>query len=315
MAELNKVKLGETEYTIPSGNGGSGEIEYFSIRDIPQNGSYTFENGKTWNDICNAVISNKDVRLKTSSFYEGEDIYESLILVGYDLYQDGDDISELRELRFSNARNILEEKTEFFNVTGKGFIVTLRSNNAKLQSANCAGNLAKENIVPRMSMSSSGFTIENNYSYDYNDYADAFSVSESENGVYVGAQVYGEPTMEVELASVDYVNTTVSTNYYTKAETDNIIATINSFDIVPVTTLPTENIRTDCIYIVKDSLVENDLFSEYIYVEDNGVSKWERFGSATMGAESDTAVDAMIADVFGGSVGTGGDPGVDPGEP
>ena len=124
------------------------------------------------------------------------------------------------------------------------------------------------------------------------------------------------------------------TDYYTREETDAIIANINGLDFVTVTALPTENIRTDCIYLLNDSTETGNLYSEYVYIDGQG---WERFGSAQIdlsnyytkdevdaaieasGSSSgqsatDTEVNQIISDVFGNSSG-GNDPGFDPNEP
>lgn len=128
------------------------------------------------------------------------------------------------------------------------------------------------------------------------------------------------------------------TDYYTREETDAIVSNLNSLDLVAVTALPTENIRTDCIYLLNDSTTTGNLYSEYIYIDGQG---WERFGSAQIdpsnyytkdevdaaieasGSSSgqsatDTEVNQIINNVFGNSSGgndPGNDPGFDPNEP
>lgn len=127
------------------------------------------------------------------------------------------------------------------------------------------------------------------------------------------------------------------TDYYTKSQTDSIIANLNSLDLVTVTSLPTENIRTDCIYLLNDSTETGNLYSEYVYIEGEG---WEKFGTAQIdlsnyytksevdaaieasGSSSgqsatDTEVNQIISNVFGDSSGSdpGNDPGFDPNEP
>jgi len=89
---------------------------------------------------------------------------------------------------------------------------------------------------------------------------------------------YDDTQIKADIGKVqeDLANYYLKNETYSKDEIDNIVANINSLDIVAVTTLPTQNIRSDCIYLVKDSLVENNLYSEWIYIDD----KWEKFGSA-----------------------------------
>ncbi len=62
---------------------------------------------------------------------------------------------------------------------------------------------------------------------------------------------------------------------YTKNEIDERISTIPKFSIVVVDSLPTENISITTVYLVKDPETEDNLYTEYIYV--NGV--WEVLGS------------------------------------
>lgn len=64
---------------------------------------------------------------------------------------------------------------------------------------------------------------------------------------------------------------------YSKVETDEIVSQINALEIIPVISLPTENIAK-AIYLVKDSDVEGNIYSEYIYVD----NKWEKFGTAVI---------------------------------
>lgn len=133
--------------------------------------------------------------------------------------------------------------------------------------------------------------------------------------------------LEDSSASVDL------SDYYTKEETDNLISNINGLDLVPVATLPTQDIRTDCIYLVNDSLVSNNIYTEYVYLN----NEWERIGSATIDMSGyytkdevddlvanagsgtpvpDAEVNSMIEEVFGISGGGGGnDLGYDPDEP
>lgn len=89
------------------------------------------------------------------------------------------------------------------------------------------------------------------------------------------------------------------TDYYTREEIDTIISNINGMELVPVTALPTENIRTNCIYLLNDSTIAENIYSEYVYIEGHG---WEKFGSAHLDLsnyytkdEVDTAISTAVS--------------------
>lgn len=73
------------------------------------------------------------------------------------------------------------------------------------------------------------------------------------------------------------------TNYYLKSETytkAEVNALITGFGFEVVATLPTENIKTNVIYLVpKQSPVTNNIKDEYIYITGTG---WELIGSTSM---------------------------------
>lgn len=73
------------------------------------------------------------------------------------------------------------------------------------------------------------------------------------------------------------------TNYYLKSETytkAEVNALITGFGFEVVSTLPTENIKTNVIYLVpKQSPVTNNIKDEYIYITGTG---WELIGSTSM---------------------------------
>ena len=111
---------------------------------------------------------------------------------------------------------------------------------------------------------------------------------------------YDDTQVKTDIAKIqsDLANYYLKTETYSKDEVDNIVATINSLDIVKVPTLPTQNIRTDCIYLVKDSLVENNLYSEWIYVNNgDGTSSWEKFGSASIDASNLVTKDELVTEL------------------
>lgn len=63
-------------------------------------------------------------------------------------------------------------------------------------------------------------------------------------------------------------------NYYTKEEINNLVTTIPKFSISVVNELPTENISSTTIYLVPSNSSANDIYKEYIYVNNN----WELLG-------------------------------------
>lgn len=71
-------------------------------------------------------------------------------------------------------------------------------------------------------------------------------------------------------------------NYYQKRETysktkiDELVAAIPKFAVSVVDALPTSNISTTTVYLVKDKTDSGDLYTEYIYVEK--VNDWEELG-------------------------------------
>lgn len=61
---------------------------------------------------------------------------------------------------------------------------------------------------------------------------------------------------------------------YNKTEIDNKISVIPKFNRIVVDELPTENIQEDAIYLVPNQGDTNDLYREYIYID----NKWELIG-------------------------------------
>lgn len=62
---------------------------------------------------------------------------------------------------------------------------------------------------------------------------------------------------------------------YTKDEIDDMIAQLRTFEMEVVLRLPTENIKTNCIYFVPRGQLGQDAYYEYVYVN----NKWEFVGS------------------------------------
>ncbi len=83
--------------------------------------------------------------------------------------------------------------------------------------------------------------------------------------------------------TADFITKSVDdlTNYYTKSQTytqseiNNLVSQIPKFSISVVDALPTSDISTTTIYLVKNGETTSNLYNEYIYVD----SKWELLGS------------------------------------
>lgn len=116
---------------------------------------------------------------------------------------------------------------------------------------------------------------------DLNDYAKTEEV--------VSNEVFESYKEEV---SVELGKKANSANVYTKEEVDSKLSVINRFvNIEVVDELPTENISETTIYLVKDKESDNDLYTEYIYV--NGV--WENLGKQTVDFSNYSTTEEMNA--------------------
>ena len=86
--------------------------------------------------------------------------------------------------------------------------------------------------------------------------------------------------------TVDYITNSVNNliNYYLKSETytkeevNTLISSVNSFNVLVVDILPTENIDTHTIYLIPKENEINDNYDEYIYINNN----WEHIGSTSV---------------------------------
>lgn len=76
----------------------------------------------------------------------------------------------------------------------------------------------------------------------------------------------------------DLANYYLKSETYSKAELDNKISAIPKFSIEVVTSLPTSNISDTTVYLVASGNEEDNLYTEYIYV--NG--EWEYLGKQTV---------------------------------
>jgi hypothetical protein len=76
----------------------------------------------------------------------------------------------------------------------------------------------------------------------------------------------------------EFVTNTVNNlvNYYTKSETDSKLSAVPKFNVEPVDELPTENISSTTVYLLKVGTESPAMYEEYIHV--NGA--WELLGAA-----------------------------------
>ena len=72
----------------------------------------------------------------------------------------------------------------------------------------------------------------------------------------------------------DLINYYTKSQTYTKEEINNLVSVIPKFDIDVVSELPTENISSTTIYLFPSNSSANDMYKEYIYVNNN----WELLG-------------------------------------
>lgn len=72
----------------------------------------------------------------------------------------------------------------------------------------------------------------------------------------------------------DLINYYTKSQTYTKEEINNLVSVIPKFDIDVVSELPTENISSTTIYLLPSNSSANDMYKEYIYVNNN----WELLG-------------------------------------
>ena len=79
-------------------------------------------------------------------------------------------------------------------------------------------------------------------------------------------------------------------NYATsKSYVDNLVSTIPKFSVEVVSALPTENISTTTVYLVASGSEEQNLYIEYIYVNDT----WEKLGEQTIDLSNYPTIEEM----------------------
>ncbi|MDY3115995.1 MAG: hypothetical protein SOR95_08480 [Sutterella sp.] len=80
-------------------------------------------------------------------------------------------------------------------------------------------------------------------------------------------------------------------NYYLKSEVDTRLSAIPKFAITVVSSLPTSNISPTTVYLVKSGDESNNLFEEFIYVN----NAWEKLGTQQVDLTPYARTDDMMA--------------------
>ena len=86
------------------------------------------------------------------------------------------------------------------------------------------------------------------------------------------------PNDLVRKTTEDLVNYYLKSETYSRTEVDSKLSAIPKFSIQPVDSLPTSNISTATVYLLKSGEESSNLYTEYIYV--NGI--WEYLGTQTV---------------------------------
>jgi hypothetical protein len=184
----------------------------------------------------------------------------------------------------------------------KSYLVTQFNNFAK----KVATVFAKKTEIPTKL---SDLKNDNNYvtdaSYVHTDNNFTSTLKNKLNGIATSAQVNKIEKITVNGTEQKISNKTVALtimdktvkdleNYYTKTETNNLISKIPKFAITVVESLPTENISTTTVYLVKNTKEEtNNLYTEYIYVN----SKWESLGKQEIDLSGYTTLTKLNAEL------------------
>ena len=80
-------------------------------------------------------------------------------------------------------------------------------------------------------------------------------------------------------------------NYYNKTEVDQKVSAIPKFAIAVVEELPSSDISTTTVYLVSSGDDDQNLYTEYIYVN----SKWEKLGTQTVDLKNYVTKDNAIS--------------------
>lgn len=93
----------------------------------------------------------------------------------------------------------------------------------------------------------------------------------------------------------DLANYYLKSDTYNKTEIDNQLSAIPKFAISAVSALPTTDISHTTVYLVNDQSDTNNIYTEYIYVN----NAWEKLGTATVDLTNyvtTTALTTALAD-------------------
>lgn len=93
----------------------------------------------------------------------------------------------------------------------------------------------------------------------------------------------------------DLANYYLKSDTYSKTEIDNQLSAIPKFAISAVSALPTTDISNTTVYLVNDQSDTNNIYTEYIYVN----NAWEKLGTATIDLTNyvtTTALNTALAD-------------------
>ena len=93
----------------------------------------------------------------------------------------------------------------------------------------------------------------------------------------------------------DLANYYLKSDTYSKTEIDNQLSAIPKFAISAVSALPTTDISNTTVYLVNDQNDTNNIYTEYIYVN----NAWEKLGTATIDLTNyvtTTALNTALAD-------------------
>lgn len=114
----------------------------------------------------------------------------------------------------------------------------------------------------------------------------------SVNGV--AQEIDEERNVNIEVLTEQQVDNKL-TNYYKKAETyskeevNDLVTTIPTFKVAVVNSLPTSNISTTTVYLVRSGNESPNLYDEYIYVN----NQWEFLGSQSFDLTADTVANVI----------------------
>lgn len=129
----------------------------------------------------------------------------------------------------------------------------------------------------------------------------------SVNGV--PQEIDSDKNVNIEVVTEEQVDNKL-TGYYKKAETyskdevNNLVSAIPTFKVAVVNQLPTLNISTTTVYLVRSNNASPNLYDEYIYVN----NQWEFLGSQSFNLTADTIgnliedSDSVVAMVDNGKV-------------